>query len=225
MSMGALEIKRIAAAIAGAAVLFGGAAYADKPAEAYMQKTLDEAFEILTVDGQTDASRNTRIYDFIDQHVDARRVALFALGLYRRQASDTQLAEYNCLFADYVNTIYKKQLDQYSGERLTVTGSIDRRANDIIVFSEVTDAPPSSQFAGLVVNWRLYKNSAGKYAIVDVGADDIWLAIEQRGQFASVIADAGAGQRGVDELLKRLAKMVGPEVAARCKAQPGTASE
>ena len=45
--------------------------------------------------------------------------------------------------------------------------------------------------------------------VVDAGADNIWLAIEQRSQFTSIIANNGGGAKGIDALLEQLREQVG----------------
>ncbi len=182
-------------------------AYADEAAEAFVQAVLDEAepaFNLTDEDARLEA-----ITALVDKYVDMRKVGFFTLGQYARRMSDEQKAAYFPLFRKYATLIYRDALSEYSGERLVVTNSIDRSERDIIVNSEVAGAQPGQQFANLVVHWRVYRSRDGAMSVVDAGANDIWLAIEQRSQFTSIIANNGGGAAGIDALIAQLRKQVG----------------
>ncbi len=182
-------------------------AAADAAAEAYVQGVLNEAEPILS---ETDEDA---LYDglatLVDNYVDMRRVGLFTLGQYARKMTDEQKAEYLPLFKTYATQIYQNALSNYSGQKLAVRNSIDRSARDIIVNSKIVDAQPGDQFGDITVHWRIYRNRSGKMVVVDAGADNVWLAIEQRSQFTSVIANNGGGAKGIDALLAQLREQVG----------------
>ena len=138
-----------------------------------------------------------------------RRVSRFVLGQYARVITDEQKAVYEPLFKKFATTVYQNALSEYSGEKLAVTNSVDRSERDIIVNSKVVDAPAGSGFADLVVHWRVYRAKDGKLSVIDAGAEGVWLAIEQQGQFKSVIANNGGGNKGIDALIKDLQSRVG----------------
>jgi len=205
------SLSRITAALVTGclAALFtaGAPAMADEAAEAYIQTVLTEADPIFNaIDEQT---MFDGIADLVDRHVDIRRVGLFTLGQYARQITDEQKATYLILFKDYATLIYQESLSNYSGQKLIVTNSVDRSARDIIVNSKIVDAKPGDQFANITVHWRVYRDKQGNLGIVDAGADNIWLAIEQRSQFTSIIANNGGGEQGMDALIAQLREQVG----------------
>lgn len=200
----ALAFRSIIAALAFAA--FTAPAHADDAVETYVQGILDEAapsLEAPTRDGML-----AGIEALVDKHVDFRRVGRFTLGQYARQLTDEQKEVYYPLFEDYATLVYQKTLSEYSGEKLEVTGSIARSERDIIVNSKIADAQPGDQFADLVVHWRVYRSRDGELSIVDAGANNVWLAIEQRSQFTSVIANNGGGAKGIDALIAQLREQV-----------------
>jgi len=182
-------------------------AFADEAAEQYIQAVLDEAEPYLTAEDQTVQLEG--IEQLVDQHVDMRRVALFALGQYARRISDEQKAVYLPLFKEYATAVYQNALSNYAGEKLQVTGSVDRSERDIIVNSKVIDAAPSSSLNNLKVHWRVYRNRDGVMSVVDAGADNVWLAIEQRSQFTSIIANNGGPPAGFDALNVELQDQLG----------------
>lgn len=182
-------------------------ARADEGAEAFVASILEEANAIFAA--QDSRARDAGVEALVDKYVDIERVARFALGQYARQASSEQMAVYTPLFRKYATSVYSSTLDAYSGERLAVTGSIDRTDRDIIVNSKVVGAKPGSKYADLVVHWRVYRSPEGKQSIVDAGASGVWLAIEQQATFKSVIANNGGGSAGIDALIADLKSKVG----------------
>ena len=200
----ALAFRTIFAALALTAV--ATAAHADEAAEAYVQSILDEAAPALESGNR--AEMLDGIAAMVDKHVDMRRVGRFTLGQYARQMSDEQRAVYYPLFQDYATLVYQKTLSEYSGQKLAVTGSVARSERDIIVNSRIADAQPGDQFADVTIHWRVYRNRDGDMTVVDAGANNVWLAIEQRSQFTSVIANNGGGARGIDALIAQLRDQV-----------------
>lgn len=200
----ALTLRMIIAALGFTALALP--AYADEAAENHVQAILDEAAPALEAESREEMLDG--IAAIVDKHVDLRRVARFTLGQYARQLTDEQKEVYYPLFKDYATLVYQKTLADYSGQKLEVTNSIDRSERDIIVNAKVANAAPGDQFADLVIHWRVYRNRDGEMTIVDAGANNVWLAIEQRSQFTSVIANNGGGTKGIDALIAQLREQV-----------------
>ena len=194
-------IRRFAAAAAAVAAMTTPA-LADQAAEQFVAGILEEANAVF--DAPDLAARNAGIEALVDKYVDMDRVARFALGQYARIATDEQMAVYKPLFRKYATSVYQSTLDPYSGESLEVTDSVDRSKRDFIVNSKVVGAKAGSQYADLVVHWRVYRDADGAQKIVDAGASGVWLAIEQQSTFKSVIANNGGGAAGIDALIADL---------------------
>jgi phospholipid transport system substrate-binding protein len=195
-------IRRGAFALAALFVLAAAPARADDSAEKFVAEILTEANAVFNAPDLP--TRKAGIEKLVDKYVDMNRVARFALGQYVRQASDEQMAEYLPLFRKYATSVYQSTLDPYTGEALEVTDSVDRSARDFIVNSKVVGAKPGSQYADLVVHWRVYRAADGAQSVVDAGASGVWLAIEQQSTFKSVIANNGGGSAGIDALIRDL---------------------
>jgi len=203
-----LMIKPLAALAAFlSAIVAAPAALADAEAEAFVQAILKEAEPSLN------ASDQDVLFDgialLIDKYVDMRRVGLFTLGQYARKMSAEQKDAYFPLFEQYATIIYQNTLSDYSGQTLEVTGSVDRSERDVIVKSRIVDAQPGDPLADTIIHWRVYRSREGKMSIVDAGADNVWLAIEQRSQFTSIIANNGGAPAGIDALIAELREKVG----------------
>lgn len=203
-----IGVKRIAAAAGFAAVAFAAPpAFADEAAEQFIAGVLEEAGPALNASDE--AVMLDGIAALVDKYVDMRRIGLFTLGQYARHMTDAQKQEYFPLFRDYATLIYQDALSVYSGQKLKVTGSVDRSERDIIVNSKIADPAPGDQLANVVIHWRVYRSRDGEMTVVDAGADNVWLAIEQRSQFTSVIANNGGGVKGIDALIAELRKQTG----------------
>lgn len=197
-----LTRRMLAGLCASALALAVVPAKADQAAEAYVQNILDEAAPKLETGNRDEMF--SAMENLVSKYVDMRRIGRFTLGQYARQMTDEQAAAYYPLFERYATNIYQNTLTDYAGERLTVVGSVDRSEKDIIVNSRLADPEPGSPYANTVIHWRIYRDANGAMNIVDAGADNVWLAIEQRSQFTSIIANNGGGARGIDALLAEL---------------------
>ena len=184
-------------------------ARADDAAEAFVQQVLDEAEPLLDIADTDQQAFFDGIEALVDKYVDMRRVSLFALGQYARQISDAQKEEYLVLFDQYATQIYQNTLADYAGQKLEVVQSVDRSDRDIIVNSKIVDPAPGDPLTDTIFHWRIYRDRQGELSIVDAGADNVWLAIEQRSQFTSVIANNGGGEQGMEALLAQLREQVG----------------
>jgi len=174
-------------------------------AERFMTGVLNEANAALKLADR--AAQLEAIDRLVDRHVDMRRTGRFTLGQYARRMTQEQAARFYPLFDAYATLIYQDILSDYSGEALTVTGAIQRSPRDTIVRSKVVGARPGSQYGDTIVYWRLYKGP-GDFKVVDAGANNLWLGIEQRSQFTSVIANNGGGTAGIDALLDQMERRV-----------------
>lgn len=201
-----MSLMKLTALIASFAVL-SAPARADQEAEAFVASILEDAEPHLNA--ATDQARLDGIEQLVDKYVDMRRVSRFVLGQYARKLTDKQKDQYEELFDDYATIVYQNVLSDYSGQSLVVTGSVDRSERDIIVKSKVADPAPGSGLQDVVVHWRVYRNRDGELSIVDAGADNVWLALEQRSSFTSVIANNGGPPEGIDALISQLREQTG----------------
>ncbi len=193
--------RSLFAIAASGAMAFGLAApaAADQAAEDFVQNILDEAAPKLQSGDQ--ATMIAAVEALVDEYVDMRRVGRFVLGKYARQMTDAQAAEYYPLFRQYATMVYRNTLENYAGQSIVVTGSVDRAAYDIVVNSKIANPEPGDAFADAVIHWRVYRDKEGAMSIFDAGANEIWLAIEQQEQFTSIIANNGGGEAGINALI------------------------
>lgn len=178
-----LRSPRLYLAAAGIALLLVmrpvSAAVAD--AEAYVQSLVDQGFKLLDEGGP--AGHNAKFHAFVLQHVDAEKTALFALGRYRRGASEAVVKPYVDVFREYATVNYEMRLEERKGEKLKVTGSLENKPGDVTVEAETVGGSGDA----LKIAFRLNGRN-GAYKVVDVQAAGLWLSIEQREQFTAFLS-------------------------------------
>lgn len=179
----------LAAAIAAVALTFALGATpvsADDGARAFTQTLIDKGFAILRDTRMDEAARVRSFDDFIVGHMDARKTALFTLGHYRRGAPDGVVEPFVEAFTDYSTAIYGSHLVDYAAATLRVTGDVVNKPGDVTV---MTLAEGGGLRQSLRIAFRL-ASAGGAYKIIDVQVEGIWLSVEQREQFASVLAQS-----------------------------------
>lgn len=178
----------------------------DPGATAYVQAMSDRAYQILNRTDFDEDQKSEAFRGLVRSSFDFQRIGMFALAKHRRQASREDVVAFLPVFENYAINIYQSRLGEYSGERLNVTGSIIRKetakSREVIVQSQVDFSDGSAPWD---VNWRVYTRG-GKYQVVDVQVAGVWMALEQRSQFSSIITRE---KGSVAALTKILQKKVG----------------
>jgi phospholipid transport system substrate-binding protein len=197
-------------AILGLWLLASGQAVAANPdAESFAQRLIDQGVGILR--NTSDPARRAKFREFILQYADARKTAIFALGNYKRSASDGDVEAYVQAFTTYATAVYESRLDQYKGQTLKVVGSNDNKPGDVTVNMTVVD--PNAR-EPLRVAFRLL-GGGGSYRFVDVQVAGIWLSIEQREQFAGFLSQNGGSVPRLTTHLSAQAQQINSCVAQR----------
>lgn len=172
------------AAIVLSATLTAAPASADDAARAYTQTMIDNGFAILRDPRIDKAARVNRFTAYIVEHMDARKTALFTLGNFRRGAPDGVVEPFVAAFTAYSTAIYGAHLVDYAGATVRVTGDVPNKPGDVTVATVAEGGPLREP---LRIAFRLVAEG-GAYKIVDVQVAGIWLSVEQRDQFASVLS-------------------------------------
>jgi ABC-type transporter MlaC component len=117
----------------------------------------------------------------LSSFVDVRRVALFTLGPYVRGAPAPEIDAFVAAFTDFLTAVYRRGLDRFKKQKLTVTGSTERSHNDVIVYVSVSrqDEDPSQ----LQLAFRVRVAEDGRPLITDLQIEGVWLALAQRDDF------------------------------------------
>ena len=192
-----MTVRRSAALAAAAAVLCAAPATAllsapsvaraqaprDASAEAFVSQEGQRALHILNGGGSV-AGKKAQFRQFVDDAADVPRVTRFVLGRYARTVTPAQYAAFASAFRDYADSVYETRLGEYRGEGFRVTGSQARTAADVVVASEVVGGA-SGRHA--TVSWRVQKGADGRWRVVDVNVQGVWLAITEQQDFVSTL--------------------------------------
>lgn len=160
--------------------------FADVQTEEYVRTNANDVLASLNAPGQTAAERREQFQAYMDEFTNLDAVAKFVIGKYAKRFSDEEMEAYLTTFRAYALAVYEFYFNEYRGQDVKVTGSVDRNARDSIVDTEIVRADGQE----LEVRWRVL-NRGGKYQVVDVALNAegnlIWLAIEQQAQFLSIL--------------------------------------
>jgi len=161
-----------------ALALLGGAfsaqAVEQAPTEptSMVQVISDEAIAFLE-DGQL---TETEAQDLLS-NVNVEAIGQFALGREVHSLSDAQLSSYHTAFREYLTEQMQLHLENFAGGEIEIVDTVERAEGDVVVETTLTPASGES----MPVSWRV-KDFDGQWKIIDVEAQGLWLAIEQRAQ-------------------------------------------
>ena len=167
----------------------------DPGAEAFVQAKGQRVVGVLADKGMPDAQKKQIFRQAIDELADVPRITNFVLGKYARAATPDQKARFTKAFRTYAENV----IDDYRGEKLTVTGSVVRKPGDVIVNTTLSGGQIKSP---LPVSWRVL-GGGQTWKVVDVQFKGVWLAITQQQDFVSTIDNAGGN---IDVLINQLQK-------------------
>ena len=151
---------------------------------------------MVTVGGRSVVERERRLRELMNRHVAIDFLARFGLGTQWDAISEAQRAEYSALFRAFFLRKYAAMIGGYEGQQMTVSGSREVNATDVLVQTSIS-SPDGGEV--LPVAWRV-RAIDGRPMIIDIVVDGISVAVNQREEFASVIA--GRGFSGLLDILR-----------------------
>jgi phospholipid transport system substrate-binding protein len=175
LSAGALTVSFVS--------LGSSAAWAAGAAEDFVSGNIRTGFDILNDRAADPNQRRERFASFLLGLTDAKRTALFMLGRYAQSAPQGDIDDYVAAYQDYAMSIYQTYFALYSGQSLRVISSRERAPGDFLVTTNMI-GPGSTP---MEIDFRVRTDGA-KPLLVDVGVAGIWLALAQRDEFLSVLA-------------------------------------
>jgi len=158
--------------------------HAAAPAETFVQENIDEGYVILNDGSLSAPERGEKLHALLLRIIDGKRIAVFTLGVYARDASNAQMAEFADAFSDFVAAVLVHDIAGSPGAMLTVTGSVERAPDDVIV-NALLHGSPRADAAPLSLTFRVRKNARGDDSIVDVSIEGISMAATQRSDFTA----------------------------------------
>ncbi|MGA0603793.1 MlaC/ttg2D family ABC transporter substrate-binding protein [Caulobacter sp. KR2-114] len=184
------------------------AAPRDPGAEQFVQVQGARLVSILADRSRGQAQRISAFRAAVDEVADVPRITRFVLGKYARTITPAQMQRFAPVFRDYAQDVYQRQLADFRGRTLTVTGSVVRKPGDVVVATRIAgdDGNPPGE-----VSWRVL-GAGAQWKVVDVEVSGVWLAITQQQDFVSTIDNHGGD---VGALITQLEKQTQGPAAAR----------
>jgi phospholipid transport system substrate-binding protein len=198
----------------GASLLFiSPRAHGADMAETFVQTRIEEGYGILRDSQLAAGPRHQQFRDFLLSISDMRRVALFTIGTYRRDATEADLTRFVAAYTEFSVGFYEHALDAYADQTIRLTGSSRRSDDDAVVNAEIVNskkkAPP------LKVAFRVRKNERGDPVITDFQVEGAWLALMQRSEFMSFLQQHHGEIAELSHELEQRAQLNAAAVAAK----------
>jgi phospholipid transport system substrate-binding protein len=171
-------------------------AAADEPTD-FISTLGTRAITELADENMSQADRETRFRNLLNEHFDVPAIGRFVLGRHWKVASDEERTEFLGLFEDFIVRSYAVRFAGYSGETFAVKGSTPGPKSATLVHSKVLrgNAEP------IRVDWRV-EPRGDKLVITDVIVEGVSMSVTQRSEFASVIQSSGGKIEGLLEALR-----------------------
>ena len=187
---------RLLFGVAAAVMIAASASAATTSPEAaqqFIQSLGDRTINVLHTDKPTEAKTET-VRGLLREGLDLRTIGRFVLGLYWKDATPEQRADYETLFARWVVEAYSARLAGADVRAFSVLSAEPVGQGDILVNTKV------DRSSGTDINWNWRVRDLGEGPkIIDLTVDGLSMAVTQRSEFASVVS-----REGIDGLLSSL---------------------
>jgi phospholipid transport system substrate-binding protein len=183
-------------------------AAAANPAESFVQQNIDKGYVILNNEALSNVQRRAQFRDFMLSVTDTKRIGLFTLGQYARNAPVGEIEAFNDAFLDYAVAIYETRLSKYKGQTLKVTGSTARAADDVVVNADAVNPNAAPNTQPIKVGFRVRKTSDGRSIITDMQVEGVWLALSQRSDFTGFLQQNGGSIPTLTAYLSKQSKQI-----------------
>jgi ABC-type transporter MlaC component len=108
----------------------------------------------------------------LERHADVSRVAMFALGQYRQALPAARRSEYVQLTRQYLARVLADHAGSFAGAELVLVNCTSDQGFTLV----------DTRMAGQPILWRIHGNR-----LVDMNVAGIWLSLQLRSSFVSVI--------------------------------------
>lgn len=168
-------------------------------AEAFVMDVSNRVIDILSYTSTTEKEDAFRT--LLNEKANLKRIAAFTLGKYRRQLSPAELQEFQSLFESMITKVYANRLGTYEDQKIIVLGS-EKKKKDYLVETELRFKDGSDPIA---IVWRLRQEKDGRITLFDLRVLGIWMALEQRETFLSILKN---NNEDFDVLLDNLRQQI-----------------
>ena len=182
----------LAATISSAPIVTSPAAAASPAAEQFVSRIANQT---LRAARSRSPSAFRRI---VNSHSAISSISRFSLGKYARKISKSQNRTYKKLMRGFITRQFIDNAASLAGQSFLIKSSRARSNRDIIVKGVII-------FSGgrqTLIEWRVIKTGSS-FRVFDVKVKGIWLALNMRSQFASVLSKSGGDMSALFDYLKK----------------------
>jgi phospholipid transport system substrate-binding protein len=169
-------------------------------AAALVDALVREGLQTLNDKQLTARARQERFSSILENDFDLPRIGRFTAGRYWNAASEADRQQFAKVFESWVIITYSDRFSGYSGEGVKVTGSRLETETTVTVSSQLIR---SSGGAPVKVDWRVRRDRADDYRVIDVAVEGVSMLVTQREEFASVIQKNGGTLAGLTRALEQ----------------------
>ena len=166
----------------------GYAADKGKRAEEFISTLSSKAIALVSNKGAAPEGRRVGFAALLSDSFDMRWIGQFVLGRNWNLATPEQRAEYLDLFEKIIVYTYSKRFNDYSGQKVRITGHELGKRQYVFVKSQIFD--PKRSGSTINVTWRLLPKDES-FKIVDVVIEGVSMGVSQRNEYNSVIQRNG----------------------------------
>jgi phospholipid transport system substrate-binding protein len=169
----------------------------ERAARDIIDTTARDVLEVLRTPALTNKQRLERLEKIVAAQFDLRTMSRLVIGKRWKSFSDMQRSAYIDEFIDYVSNYYGNRLDTYTDEDVAVLGAADQSRGDVKVRTRMV----GGEIDGVLVDYRLRRNDAQQWRVIDVTIEGISMVKNFRDQFSEVVKREGA--EGLISILKK----------------------
>jgi phospholipid transport system substrate-binding protein len=164
------------------------AALAAASPEETVHATADQALVILADKSLSKTQKTAKLTTLLDGVSDFETTSKLVLARGWKDLSEPQQKEFQGLLRDYLIARYRDRVDDYAGQTVEVTGGREEARGDYTVHTRIK-SPTSAQ--PILVDYRLRKDSAGSWRVIDIIGEGLSIVSNLRSQFQSILSHGG----------------------------------
>jgi phospholipid transport system substrate-binding protein len=165
--------------LSGAAVPVGSLEAATAP-EKYVQGIAKDVLALAN-SGVRGTALRSRFVSLLQRHSDIRSIALFSLGNYQKELPADLRSKYFDLVVRYTAGLFAFYIEDFAGSSFDIKSS-KPQGKAIIVDSAIRYTGGQTS----PVKWRVVNVGSG-FRVNDVNVRGIWLSLQMRDKFTSVL--------------------------------------
>jgi phospholipid transport system substrate-binding protein len=166
--------------LAGLVVGAAGPAWSARSPEDYVKSLTDKVISLANSGTRGKALRG-RFANLLDNYVNLKSIANFALGPYQKKLPAKDRAEFQQLVANYAAALFVYYVDDFKGKSLEVIDTATQ-GNTTTIRSAIVRGNGGREN----IRWRLV-GSGGNYRVNDVNLKGVWMTLSMKKRFNDVL--------------------------------------